>query len=1058
VIANPTPQLDDRDAAAVLAALMRRIPAYVPTWHPAPGQPSQAILQVVARYVQVLIERLNAAPDKNRLAFLDLLGESLIPPRGARAPLVFTFTPPAPPPTQSTAATPAGSPAASILNALAVPPPPAPLILPSVNVRVRAATQVAAKAADGSPLVFETESDIALTGASLAQVVSLWPGRDAYTDHTPSLKAGESFVLFDKGFPTPHVVYLADENYLTLKGRSTVEIAFDLLAPGSESLPGLVWEYWDGQAWHPFGDPDDAASIVDGTAGLTRSGIVELESDCVDTSSVTVAGIRAHWLRVRVLGPLPPNFARQDATIKQIRVNTVIERLFTSSGGINAAVDVRQLPPGAGVRPDLAFADGVNLDLSKAFSPFGQAPRPGSTFYLSSQEVFSKPGAQVRLAISLTAPLVGPGANPAIGNRPTVLWEYWDGGTWRNLDPAAIFDSLISLAAPAPDFTRDGLFGFTVPDQAVPVSTINGKPGRWVRARITDGDYTVRTQVPLPLPPNAVLPAGATSPVLTIVENHPPLVADLRLAYVYRSPRAVPERCLTYNDFAFVDRSDDIRWPGPGFAAFTAVADLTPTLYLGFDRALPVDVVSMYVEVLAADLLPPGPPLIWEYWNGQIWSELGVSDDTAHLAQPGMLAFIGPADAAALARFDAPLYWVRGRLRDDGQPLPSVLGGVFPNAVWASQAQTYRDEQLGSGTGEPDQVFFLSHLPVLSGETIEVRELDGARAAVELPILAREVKADNLRIQQDAAGHPQVWVRWQRQPHLYFSGPDDRDYVLEPVSGRLLFGNGTNGRLLPAGTDNVVARAYRAGGGVAGNVAAGAITQLLGGIPYVSGVSNPTPAEGGADSETLARVGIRGPQALRHRERALSAADYESLALEASAGVAVARALPATGADGRPTPGWVKLIVVPNSQDAQPQPSLEMRRQVQTFVLDRAPADLHGLFVAGPTYLPVGVEVVLAPRDLSQAGPLDTAVSHILRGFFHPLTGGPDGRGWPFGRDVYLSDVAGALQRVAGVDYIQNLDLLLDSIPQGEVVMVPPDRIVVAGAMRVRLITTGAGR
>jgi hypothetical protein len=50
------------------------------------------------------------------------------------------------------------------------------------------------------------------------------------------------------------------------------------------------------------------------------------------------------------------------------------------------------------------------------------------------------------------------------------------------------------------------------------------------------------------------------------------------------------------------------------------------------------------------------------------------------------------------------------------------------------------------------------------------------------------------------------------------------------------------------------------------------------------------------------------------------------------------------------------------------------------------------------------------------------------------------------------------LQRVPGVDYIQNLDLLLDSIPQGEVVMVPPDRIVVAGAMRVRLITTGAGR
>jgi hypothetical protein len=65
--------------------------------------------------------------------------------------------------------------------------------------------------------------------------------------------------------------------------------------------------------------------------------------------------------------------------------------------------------------------------------------------------------------------------------------------------------------------------------------------------------------------------------------------------------------------------------------------------------------------------------------------------------------------------------------------------------------------------------------------------------------------------------------------------------------------------------------------------------------------------------------------------------------------------------------------------------------------------------------------------------------------------GGPESAGWAFGRDVYLSDVAAILERVPGVDYVSELSLLLDNAPQGEVVPVPIDRIVVAGRLRIRL-------
>ena len=58
---------------------------------------------------------------------------------------------------------------------------------------------------------------------------------------------------------------------------------------------------------------------------------------------------------------------------------------------------------------------------------------------------------------------------------------------------------------------------------------------------------------------------------------------------------------------------------------------------------------------------------------------------------------------------------------------------------------------------------------------------------------------------------------------------------------------------------------------------------------------------------------------------------------------------------------------------------------------------------------------------------------------------------WPFGRDVFISDVASRLESVAGVDYVETLMLLLDGTPVGDRAAVPVDRMVVAGPLLVTL-------
>ncbi len=1206
-----TPVLDPRDAAAFFAQLEQGIPAFTPELVENGSGSTTALLQVLARYLGTVTQRLNQAPGKNFLAFLETLGISLIPPQPARAPLVFTPLPMAP-----NGTIPAGTRAGSS-------PPGA-----------------------AKPLIFETEKTVAMCAANLVAAVSLWPDRDTFADHTADLAGGRPFTLFTGEQPIEHVVYFAHDNLLAFMGRTIVEIRVSLAPSGNQPLE-IRWEHWDGQVWRPFADFDPASPATasqDGTAGLTRSGVIVLRAVCGDSMPTKVSNLMSHWIRGRLTKQLPPDASRVLALADQVQLRTTVDR---------------SLQPGsAGVPIDKALADTSTLDLTKTFFPFGKAPTQDSVFYVVCEEAFSKAGANVTIAFehvntpeedadalgakyaididnarnmlvqaeadageaiansakaivgldALASPFAIP-ANAAIGNLenvvgafsdpnktndiaaasdlmepllkllsvgvvyqsiplppfsvpdlsatdaamqagrdrsidaidkaraalgalaqltpasavggvggtpllppPELIWEYWNGTAWAPL--------ILPSNNDADNLLATGQIQFVVPPDLTPFPFDSGS-GRAIRARLASGSYNK-----LEIVTWYDSQAGKTN-YYALIEPRPPALRNLALGYTWRSAWKTPEQCLTKNDFLFEDHTPDVARPGTAFAPFHPVADTLPALYLGFDQPLPNDFVSMYFNLTETD--GDGPPLVWESWDGAQWQTLKALDDTGELARPGMVSFLvpgvpprqsatvsaasefgittgGPLEAArfvpgnkivvtsgkngelatirsidqasltletplagsytnatvqlaALPRFGASLDWVRARLRQDGAPEAANVQGIYLNAVWARQLQTITGEILGSGLGQPNQTFFFSQFPVLPGERVEVRELDGARAAVEYPILrddllSRGFTDDDIRTATDprTGAITEVWVRWRVQPTLYFSGPDDRDYTIERTRGRILFGSGIQGKLLSPGNSNVRAAMYQAGGGIIGNVAAGTISQMMSGAP-ARGVTNPRAAESGADGEDVAGVEWRGPQVLRHRGRAISGADYEALAREASPGVALARALPATSANFRPAPGCVTLIVVPQSADPRPQPSYEFRQQIAAYLAERAPAsvDARNIVVIGPTYLAVGVYARIAPVALDQARAIKDSALAALARFFHPLTGGRDGHGWPFGRDVYISDVAGLLESLAGVDYVQNLELLVDQIPQGDQVSVPPDRIVVAGDMQIEM-------
>jgi len=338
---------------------------------------------------------------------------------------------------------------------------------------------------------------------------------------------------------------------------------------------------------------------------------------------------------------------------------------------------------------------------------------------------------------------------------------------------------------------------------------------------------------------------------------------------------------------------------------------------------------------------------------------------------------------------------------------------------------TLRDEILGSSDGSEKQRFRCVRAPVLAGQRLQVRERELPTAA-EQALIKQAGGDDAITVIDDGSGRArEIWVRWLPVPDFYASGPRDRHYVLDALSGEIGFGDGRNGLIPPAGAGNVRLAHYRTGGGARGNRPADSIVQLKTTVPYVDKVSNREPAEGGAEAEALESLLQRAPRALRHRNRAVSVEDFQDLALLASPEVARARCVPlhdlASDPDARIfRPGTVSLIVVPRSRDAKPLPNLLLLDQVRRY-LDQRRLPTADLVIVGPEYIRVDVAAEIALRSMDGASVVESAVAQALASFLHPLSGGLDRNGWDFGRRPHPSDLYALLEAVPGVDHLLSL-------------------------------------
>jgi hypothetical protein len=79
------------------------------------------------------------------------------------------------------------------------------------------------------------------------------------------------------------------------------------------------------------------------------------------------------------------------------------------------------------------------------------------------------------------------------------------------------------------------------------------------------------------------------------------------------------------------------------------------------------------------------------------------------------------------------------------------------------------------------------------------------------------------------------------------------------------------------------------------------------------------------------------------------------------------------------------------------------------------------LWVAGPGWVQIAVTAQVVPVSLNDATDVQGAIRAALDAYLHPLSGGHDGAGWPFGRTPHRADLLSLIEGVPGVDHVEGL-------------------------------------
>lgn len=504
--------------------------------------------------------------------------------------------------------------------------------------------------------------------------------------------------------------------------------------------------------------------------------------------------------------------------------------------------------------------------------------------------------------------------------------------------------------------------------------------------------------------------------------------------------RLVRERCPAWTDLSAGD---------PGTTLLELYAFLTEVMLYRVNR-LPEKAYVEFLRLIGVRLAPPGA--------AAVALELRRSAGTSRRIEVPRGTRVSAARSAEGG--EPPVFTTAAAvILEPEQASISVL---------AHHCRLIEGETLGVSTGLPGQTFQLRHAPVIAptGDDLDlvVAVADHASLGERVPSLIHGGRAFRV---------------WREVEHFAHATADAPVYVADRCSGTITFAPALRAAAEPSGNglsrtpealaavptaNSEICAWYRCGGGPAGNVAAHTLTVLKDPIAGLR-VDNPEPAVGGAEAESLANALVRGPQELHSLNRAVTARDYEAVALR-EASVARAHAVARAERWQFAAPGTVQLLLVPEVSRSPGTPCIQAQLEtaqtnealirVRQAVEERRPLGT-ACVVDWYRYKPITVHarLVLQPQEDPQA--VQRRVRERLNELINPLGS------HALRRRLHASDVYHAVLSEPGILYADRVQFTVSQAPDGEVGAVAADPFhcglwyAAAGGRLFRTLDDGSG-
>lgn len=985
------PNLDDRTFEDIVRQARSLINRYCPEWTDHnESDPGITLIQLFAWMTEIIIYRLNRVPDKNYLAFLELLGLSRESPEPSKTLLTFTMK------EETTGFIPKET---EIVSTVVV---------------------------SGEQILFRTDDDLRVFPVSLTQILGLYfdPALKDFRriDYTSSLigEKKEGVLLFHGHDRLERHLYLGSPILKSVRRAIAVKLEFGLRSEDDHLFfDAISWEYWNGQEWKKCiqynryeEDPKPKETVFLSEITGCRDKVLRIEGQEIEQS----------WIRAVI----EPHYFNKELRIMGIKLSVQPPEDQTKDYS---------------VIPDSLFAYSSKMkvyspiDPMQIFTPFTDTPHERNIFYCGCRMLELVKGLKIHIHFERTEEV------PSVSEDLQLLWEYWNGKKWVEIGTALPTttgrgkEDRREFEDKTKALTETGSTSFVVPGDIAALA-IEDEENFWIRVRIVKGNYGVtghfeekdgeRNWVEIPIRPPYFDKIGMR------IEGKP-----------LDEPKEFTN-VIVFDNFYFKDITKEIS-KEKGAIFFERDTDRYPAFYVGFkvnflreQREIP-QMVQVYISMAEGVSRPLervygaeffGTPfwlkeeilstvnVLWEYWNGKEWESLQVEvDETNNFDRSGMIRFQAPRNfnprtiLESVEGGSSECYWIRIRwISGSFESLPRIRD-IRLNTVWATNVSKVEEEWPSNG--EANQIFFTKKRPVYVEKKEEVVKGQLIERPQNFFLYVSEPDSPEGNKEGDEG-----FSKWEMVETFLYSKSNDPHFILDVETGEVRFGDGRKGRIPLAGQR--IKASYEWCHGQSGNVPANTITQLVQPMAGIE-VVNSDPSEGGRDLETLEELKIRGSKVLKHRYRAVTREDFETLAKEASRNVHSAQCIPAV------EPGTVDLIIIPKEvmvgeECGKVFPTEALLRRVYMYI-DKRRLLTTRVSVRGPEYVGFAVLVTVKMRAGFTKKEVQPEIERFLKEYFDPLRGGDDRKGWPLGRDVYVYEIAHQVRYSLKVAYVTDVKL-----------------------------------